>query len=111
MRVGIGSLLAGVLALGASQAGAAQTLVAGSSSEPSAKLKPMPLISVALPAVVAEPASHAVDAAAPITSIGPSAGAVPEPASWALMILGFGGIGAGLRRRRAVGARASSAEG
>ncbi len=25
---------------------------------------------------------------------------VPEPASWALMILGFGGIGAALRRRR-----------
>lgn len=27
---------------------------------------------------------------------------VPEPASWALMILGFGGVGATLRRRRAV---------
>ena len=27
--------------------------------------------------------------------------AVPEPASWALMILGFGGIGGALRRRRA----------
>jgi hypothetical protein len=27
-------------------------------------------------------------------------GAVPEPASWALMILGFGGVGATLRRRR-----------
>lgn len=29
-------------------------------------------------------------------------GAVPEPASWALMILGFGATGAALRRRRAV---------
>ncbi|KQS02856.1 hypothetical protein ASG11_00015 [Sphingomonas sp. Leaf357] len=29
--------------------------------------------------------------------------AVPEPASWAMMILGFGAVGAGLRRRRAVG--------
>ncbi len=29
---------------------------------------------------------------------------VPEPASWALFILGFGGIGAGLRARRVVGA-------
>jgi hypothetical protein len=27
-------------------------------------------------------------------------GAVPEPTSWALMILGFGGVGAALRRRR-----------
>ena len=29
-----------------------------------------------------------------------SAGAVPEPATWAMMILGFGGVGATLRRRR-----------
>lgn len=29
------------------------------------------------------------------------AAAVPEPAAWALMIIGFGGIGAALRRRRA----------
>jgi hypothetical protein len=29
--------------------------------------------------------------------------AVPEPASWALMILGFGGVGASLRRRQAMG--------
>jgi hypothetical protein len=28
------------------------------------------------------------------------AGAVPEPAAWALMLLGFGGVGASLRRRR-----------
>jgi hypothetical protein len=32
--------------------------------------------------------------------IGPAA-AVPEPASWAMMIMGFGAVGAGLRRRRA----------
>jgi len=32
------------------------------------------------------------------------AGAVPEPASWALMIFGFGGAGAMLRRRRTSGA-------
>jgi hypothetical protein len=30
-----------------------------------------------------------------------SFGAVPEPASWAFMMLGFGGLGAVLRRRRA----------
>ena len=29
-----------------------------------------------------------------------SAGAVPEPAAWTMMIVGFGGIGAVLRRRR-----------
>jgi hypothetical protein len=27
-------------------------------------------------------------------------GSVPEPATWALMIMGFGGAGALLRRRR-----------
>jgi hypothetical protein len=31
----------------------------------------------------------------------PLAGGVPEPASWALMLLGFGGLGAALRRRLA----------
>ncbi len=29
-------------------------------------------------------------------------GGVPEPASWALMLVGFGGLGAAMRRRRAV---------
>jgi hypothetical protein len=29
-------------------------------------------------------------------------GGVPEPATWALMLMGFGGLGAALRRRRAV---------
>ena len=29
---------------------------------------------------------------------------VPEPATWAMMLLGFGGMGATLRRRRAVAA-------
>lgn len=32
----------------------------------------------------------------------PVGGAVPEPATWAMMILGFAGVGAGLRRRRAL---------
>ena len=35
-------------------------------------------------------------------------GGVPEPASWALMLLGFGGIGATIRRRRATGLPARS---
>jgi hypothetical protein len=30
--------------------------------------------------------------------------AVPEPASWTLMIVGFGGLGAAMRRRRAIAA-------
>lgn len=35
-----------------------------------------------------------------------ASGTVPEPATWAMMILGFGGIGAALRRRRVLGATA-----
>ena len=35
---------------------------------------------------------------------GPGGPGVPEPATWGLMILGFGGIGATLRRRRATSA-------
>jgi opacity protein-like surface antigen len=34
--------------------------------------------------------------------------AVPEPASWALMMLGFGGIGAAMRRSRQVAAAATA---
>ena len=37
-----------------------------------------------------------------VNAIGGTGGAVPEPASWALMIGGFGMAGAALRRRRAV---------
>jgi len=33
----------------------------------------------------------------------PPVGSVPEPATWALMLLGFGGIGMALRRRRKAG--------
>jgi hypothetical protein len=35
-----------------------------------------------------------------VISFTPSAGAVPEPAAWALMIVGFAGAGAALRRRK-----------
>ena len=37
-----------------------------------------------------------------------SGAAVPEPASWALMILGFGGVGATLRRSRKTAAAATA---
>ncbi len=37
----------------------------------------------------------------------PGAGAVPEPATWLMMIGGFGLVGAGLRRRRGVGVAAA----
>jgi hypothetical protein len=30
-------------------------------------------------------------------------GAVPEPATWAMMLVGFGGIGAAMRSRRSTG--------
>jgi hypothetical protein len=33
---------------------------------------------------------------------------VPEPATWATMLIGFGGLGAILRRRRAVGTPADA---
>jgi hypothetical protein len=35
-----------------------------------------------------------------ITQSGPRTPAVPEPASWAMMLLGFGGVGVALRRRK-----------
>lgn len=41
-------------------------------------------------------------------SFGPSVSAAPEPASWAMMILGFGVIGVALRRRYGGHLRASS---
>ncbi len=34
-----------------------------------------------------------------------AAGAVPEPATWALMILGFGAVGGAMRRRQSVAAK------
>lgn len=34
-----------------------------------------------------------------LTLNAPGAGAVPEPTTWALLILGFGAVGAGMRRR------------
>ena len=36
-----------------------------------------------------------------VIALAPGGGAVPEPASWAMMVLGFGLIGATLRRRAA----------
>lgn len=35
-----------------------------------------------------------------VISMAPGAGAVPEPATWAMLILGFGAVGAALRRRK-----------
>jgi hypothetical protein len=39
-----------------------------------------------------------------VVSTGPGGNAVPEPASWALMIAGFGMVGASMRRRVALAA-------
>ena len=44
-------------------------------------------------------------------TIGLAAAAVPEPAGWAMMILGMGVVGAALRRRQAVGVRVRFAQG
>ncbi|HLZ76448.1 PEPxxWA-CTERM sorting domain-containing protein [Phenylobacterium sp.] len=47
--------------------------------------------------------SYSVDGIGPLldnVALDVTGGSVPEPASWALMILGFGGAGAVLRRRR-----------
>ncbi|WP_337187181.1 PEPxxWA-CTERM sorting domain-containing protein [Phenylobacterium sp.] len=37
-----------------------------------------------------------------VVSGSPDVGAIPEPGAWALMILGFGGVGATLRHRRRI---------
>jgi hypothetical protein len=41
-----------------------------------------------------------------LSSTGGTTGGVPEPMSWAMMILGFGGVGGVLRRRRELAAAA-----
>jgi hypothetical protein len=50
--------------------------------------------------------SHAFSILGTVGDVAPAGGgataAVPEPAAWALMLAGFGGIGAALRRRREV---------
>lgn len=51
--------------------------------------------------------SYSVDGIGPLldnVSLDVTGGGVPEPASWALMILGFGAAGAALRRRASVAA-------
>ena len=40
-----------------------------------------------------------------LTISNPAAAAVPEPATWAMMLAGFGMVGVGLRRRSAVKTR------
>ena len=42
-------------------------------------------------------------------SVTPGGGAVPEPATWAFMILGFGAIGGAMRRQRKANVKVSYA--
>lgn len=55
---------------------------------------------------VLDAGSYVVTGTAPVSPFGSGEGAialgggVPEPATWALMLLGFGGLGAALRRSR-----------
>ena len=52
-----------------------------------------------------EIAGDGVDLFAYVADASPMAGAVPEPATWAMMMLGFGLIGGAMRRRRRVTVR------
>jgi hypothetical protein len=49
-------------------------------------------------------ASEAFDYSFKVTKLTPGGAEVPEPAAWALMLLGFGALGTALRRRRALAA-------
>jgi len=57
------------------------------------------ILRVGTGAVISQAYSGVVQIA---TTVGtaPNGGGVPEPATWAMMLLGFGGVGALLRRRR-----------
>ena len=62
---------------------------------------PSGLFSVTEKYVITAAASSSERSASPTISLaGSPAGVVPEPATWALMIMGFGGAGAVMRRRR-----------
>ena len=43
---------------------------------------------------------HSVEITISLAPDGPAAGGVPEPASWAMMLLGFAGMGLAMRRRK-----------
>lgn len=62
-------------------------------------LVPMRVMAKAIWSFTGEPGSPVVYFGI-LGSAAPPAGAVPEPASWALMIVGMGVAGGALRRRR-----------
>ncbi len=61
------------------------------------------------PAPTATPAPVDPDPVGPVDPVQPGApGGIPEPATWAMLILGMGAVGGFLRRRRAQAGRASN---
>lgn len=63
---------------------------------------PLPPLVLGPPPIVSGPGPDVPPPSIPVPEVPPVTPAVPEPDTWALMLLGFGATGIALRRRRAV---------